>query len=660
MEMAAQTKTRINYLNFDRSRMVNLEYSLDREILRTNRKGAYHCTSIAECNTRKQHGLLVVPVPQLGNTNHVLLSSFGETIIQHGAEFNMGVNKYDGNHFSPQGHKYIREFTCDTIPKLVYRVGGVVFSKEKMFSLENNTIYIRYTLLEAHSPTTIRFNPFLAFREINQLTQENLIANHGYKEVKNGISMCMYTGYPNLYMQFSKSDIKFNFNPKWYKGIEYIRDMEDGLPYKEDLYVPGYFEMPIKKGETIIFSASDTPADDVEDLPDLFERGIARRTPRSSFYNCLKNSAQQFYYRPAENETYILNGYPWGTVTAREQFMALEGVTLSIGKCDVCESVIDTSIPVIKAFMQEKRIDTPIKGIDEPDVLLWFIRCLWRFKDYRPERFEEKYKDLMPEIIDYILGNKHPRLKVTGNMLLHTDGRYQPASWMNAMHNGEPLVPRTGYLVEVNTFWYNALRFNEDIAREYQRHEYADKIGRLAEKVRESFEGTFLNSSGYLFDFVDGYNADWTVRPNMLYAISTNYPLLDKRSSKVALDFVTRELLMSKGLRTKSPKSGGFAPRYEGSYDEKAYASFNGVARTWLIAPYLEAYLKVFSRSGLSFLERILAGIEEEMSNNCIGSLSEMYDGNMPSLGHGAVSSSIAVAGVLRALKMRDTFADQY
>lgn len=658
--MPTLTNTHTNYLNFDKSRMVNLEYSLNREILRTNRRGAYHCTSIAECNTRKQHGLLVVPVPKLGNTNHVLLSSCGETIIQHGAEFNMGVNKYDGNHFSPQGHKYIREFSCDIIPKLIYRVGGVVFSKEKMFSLKKNTIYIRYTLIDAHSPTIIRFNPFLAFREVNALTQENLVANHGYKEVKNGISMCMYTGYPNLYMQFSKSDIKFEFDPKWHKGVEYIRDMEDGLPYKEDLYVPGYFEMPIKKGETIIFSASDTPAVDTSDLEDLFARGIKRRTPRTSFFNCLKNSAQQFYYRPHENETYILNGYPWGKVTAREQFMALEGVTMSIGKDDVCEAVFDTAIPVMRAFMQGEKIETPIHGIDEPDVPFWLLRSLRRYYNIKPDRFKEKYSEFVGEIIRFILEDKHPRLRLTGNMLLHTDGRYQPASWMDGMLNGLPVVPRTGYLVEINTFWYNSLMFCEELTIEYKQTSNEKKLHDIAEKVKQSFLDTFMNSSGYLFDFVDGYEADWTVRPNMLYAISSHYPLLDKRAAKIALDFVTKELLMSKGLRTKSPKSGGFSPRYEGSCEDKAYAAFNGMARTSLIAPYLEAYLKVFQRSGLSFLERILSGIEEEMANDCIGSLSEMYDGNMPSLGHGAVSSAIAVGGVLRALKLRDSFADQY
>lgn len=654
-----QRQKNTNYLNFDKSRMTNLEYSLKREILRTNRRGAYHCTSIAECNTRKQHGLLVIPVPQLGDTNHVLLSSFSETIIQYGAEFHMGINKYDGDSYSPQGHKYIREFTCDSVPKLIYRVGGVIFSKEKMFSLTDDTIYIRYTLLDAHSPTTIRFNPFLAFREVNSLTYENQVARLGYKSIENGISMCMYAGYPNLYMQFNKKDVEFVFDPKWYRGVEYPRDQEEGLPYKEDLYVPGYFETPIKKGETIIFAASDSPVK-VDNLEEFFEEGIKKRTPRSSFYNCLKNSAQQFYFRPKAGETYILNGYPWGSVTAREQFMALEGVTLSIDKKEVFEEVIDTAIPLIRAFMKGEPISSPLKGLDEPDVFFWMLRSMKRYSDIEHQRFQEKYLDFVLEVINYMTTDKHPRLKIMPSMLLHTDGRHSPASWMNGVMNGKPIVPRTGLLVEINTFWYNMLMFGEELALKYKNPKLLKDMREKIEKVKTSFQETFVNKEGYLFDYVDGYETDWSVRPSMLYAVSSEYPLLERRQAKSVIDIVTKELVTTKGLRTLSPKSGGFRPRYEGSREEKLYASFNGVARAWLIAPYLEAYLKVTKARGLSFLDRMLVGIEEEMANNCIGSLSEMYDGNMPSWGHGAISSAIDVAGVLRALKIISTMADQY
>ena len=119
----------MSYLRFEKAVMTNLEESLHKELLRTNRSGAYSCSTIVDCNTRKYHGLLVVPVPELDDENHVLLSSLDPTVIQHGAEFNLGLHKYQGNNYSPKGHKYIREFDCDKVPTTVYRVGGVILKK---------------------------------------------------------------------------------------------------------------------------------------------------------------------------------------------------------------------------------------------------------------------------------------------------------------------------------------------------------------------------------------------------------------------------------------------------------------------------------------------------------------------------------------------------
>lgn len=647
-----------NYLKFDKARMVNLEYSLDREILRTNRRGAYHCTTLVECNTRKQHGLLVLPVPKLGGGNHVLLSSFDETVIQHGAEFNLGIHKYDGNNYSPMGHKYIREFNCDSLPRTIYRVGGVILSKEKMFSLEDNAIFIRYTLLDAHSPTTMRFRPFLAFREINELTIENHTANHGYKEIENGISMCMYTGYPDLFMQFSK-EANFVFEPNWHKGIEYKKDMEDGLAYKEDLYVPGYFELPIKKGETIIFSASDNIVD-TSKLIQLFDEGIEARTPRSSFFNCLKNSAHQFYFRPSKDELYLLSNYPWGRVNARDQFISLYGLTMAIGRQDAFEEVIDTAIPAIREFMEGKSTSGSLIDLDAPDVLFWLIRALKKFSEADRKRFFEKYASLVTDITLFIKKGKHPRLHVLENSLLYTNGQHTPASWMNATVMGRPIVPRTGCLVEVNAFWYNALMFSADIAKSTDNAKLQKEMETLAAKVKEAFCDTFINEGGYLYDYVDGHYVDWSVRPNMLLAIANPYPLLDKRQSKSVLDIVTKELLTAKGLRSLSPKSFGFSPRYEGSRQDKDWSAFNGAAWPWLLDGYLEAYLKIFQRSGLSFLDRALIGIEEEMANGCIGSIAGVFDGSLPYAGHGAVSSAINVAGVLNALTLQQSIENEY
>ena len=330
----------MSYLHFDKTLMINLEESLPREILRTNKSGAYHCTTIVDCNTRKYHGLLVIPVPNLDDENHVLLSSLDETVIQHGAEFNLGLHKYQGNHFSPNGHKYIREFDCEHIPATTYRVGGVILRKEKIFVHHENRILIRYTLVDAHSATTLRFRPFLAFRSVREYTHENSQASRDYQLVENGIKTCMYPGYPELFMQLNKKN-EFHYEPNWYKGIEYPKEQERGYDFNEDLYVPGYFEVDIKKGESIIFSAGISEISPRR-LKQTFEAEVADRTPRDSFYHCLKNSAHQFHNKQEEDH-YILAGYPWFKCRARDMFVSLPGLTLAVDEIGEFEDVMETA-----------------------------------------------------------------------------------------------------------------------------------------------------------------------------------------------------------------------------------------------------------------------------------------------------------------------------
>ncbi|MCR4919582.1 MAG: glycogen debranching enzyme N-terminal domain-containing protein, partial [Prevotella sp.] len=263
-------------LKFEKAVMTNLQESLRRELLRTNRSGAYSSSTIVDCNTRKYHGLLVVPVPEIDDENHVLLSSLDATVVQHGAEFNLGLHKYQGNNYSPNGHKYIREFDITIVPTTTYRVGGAVLKRETIFQAYEDRILVRYTLVEANAPTTLRLRPFLAFRSVRQFTHENSTASREYHEVPGGIRTCMYQGYPNLYMQLSKKN-QFVFMPDWYRGIEYPKEQERGYASNEDLYVPGYFEVEMKRGDSFVFAAG-TKEVGVRTLQKLFEEEISYRT----------------------------------------------------------------------------------------------------------------------------------------------------------------------------------------------------------------------------------------------------------------------------------------------------------------------------------------------------------------------------------------------
>ena len=635
--------------------MTNLEEVLPRELLRTNRSGAYSCSTIVDCNTRKYHGLLVVPVPNLDDENHVLLSSLDVTVIQHGAEFNLGLHKYQGNNFSPKGHKYIREFNCDKVPTTIYRVGGVVLKKEVVFQHYEDRILIRYTLEEAHSPTTLLFRPFLAFRSVRQFTHENATASREYHNVEGGIRTCMYAGYPDLYMQFSKKN-EFVFQPDWYRNLEYPKEQERGYASNEDLYVPGYFRMDISKGESIVFSAS-TSEIKTETLGSLFKFEVDDRSPRDNFFHCLVNAAHQFHNRTKNDERYILAGYPWFKARARDTFISLPGLTLSIEEEDYFELVMQTAERALREFMDGKPNTTKIAEVEQPDVMLWAVWAIQQYaKECGRERCTKLYKRLLLDIIKFIEKGKHPNLILDANGLLRTDGRDKAVTWMNSTANGRPVVPRTGYIVEFNALWYNALRFTASLAEEESNSRDARHLNALAEKCKKSFVDTFLNEYGYLFDYVDGNMMDWSVRPNMIFAVALDYSPLEQAQKKSVLDVCTRELLTPKGLRSLSPKSGGYNPMYVGPQTQRDYAYHQGTAWPWLGGFYMEACLKLYKRTRLSFIERQMVGYEDEMVQHCLGTIPELFDGNPPFHGRGAISFAMNVAEILRTLELLEKY----
>ena len=638
----------MSYLRFDKTLLTNLEESLPKEVLRTNRSGAYHCTTIVDCNTRKYHGLLVIPIPELDDENHVMLSSLDETVIQHGAEFNMGLHKYQGNNYSPKGHKYVREFECEKVPTTIYRVGGVVLKKEKVFVHHENRILIRYTLLEAHSATTLRLRPFLAFRSVRQYTHENSQASRDYQLVDNGIKTCMYPGYPELFMQLNKKN-EFHFQPDWYRGIEYPKEQERGYDFNEDLYVPGYFEINIKKGETVVFSAGISEVS-TRTLKNTFEEEKEKRVPRDNFQHCLINAAHQFL-NVQDGESYILAGYPWFKCRARDLFISLPGLTLAVDEVEKFETVMETARKAVMRFINDEPDDLKIYEMEHPDVLLWAVWCIQQYaKMVSREKCREKYGKLLEEIMDYLRRENHPNLFVHSNGLVYANGFDKAVTWMNSTANGRPVINRTGYIVEFNALWYNALRFTADLLGEKGNTTFTDDLNEVAEKAGKAFVETFLNEHGYLLDYVDGNMMDWSVRPNMIFAAAFDYSPLDARQKKGVVDICTKELLTPKGLRSLSPKSGGYNPNYVGPQSQRDYAYHQGTAWPWLAGFYFEAYLRIYKMSGLGFVERQLIGYEDELTSHCIGSIPELFDGNPPFKGRGAISFAMNIAEILRTL----------
>ena len=635
----------MSYLKFDKTLMANLDESLQREYIRTNRKGAYSSSTIVGCNTRKYHGLLVVPIPELGDQNRVLLSSLDLTIIQHGAEFNVAVHHYKGGVISPNGHKYIREYNVDIIPATIFRVGGVVLKREQVFCHYINRAIFKYTLMEAHSDTLLRFRPLLAFRSVAALTHENGQIERGHIPARNGIGISLYKGYPHLFMQFSKEP-EYREEGYWYKDFEYPKEKERGYECTEDLYMPGTFEIPIKKGESIYFAAGLEEANP-NTLRTTFVKEVRERIPREDFFSCLRNAAHQLYYRPTPDDGYLLAGYPWFDVRARDLFVALPGCTLCVEAPERFERIVNTVIPAMERYIRLHEDDETIHGLHEPDVGIWAIWAIQQYARRNGLGAAKRFGSFVSEVVSYYLSAQHPTAQIRENGLLYVLGTGFPLSWMDAKLNGKAVIPREGYLVELNALWYNALCFERELNGE------KPEIGEIISRIERSFPDTFLNCYNYLFDYVrDGKARDWSVPPTTPLAIALPCSPLQRDWQLQVLEIITRELLTPKGLRSLSPKSEGYRPYCRGKQEERELAYYNGSVWPWLLGQYTEAYLRLYGNSGVTFLERMLIGMEEELQMHGIGTISELFDGNPPFMGRGAISFAMSVGEILRAKEL--------
>lgn len=641
------------FLKFDKAELVNLEYSLSREALRSNRAGSYASTTISGCNTRKYHGLLVCPIDHLDGENHVLLSTLDLTVIQHDKEFNLGIHKYEGDLYVPRGHKYIRDYDAEKGSKMTYRVGGVVLTRETMLVQKKEQVLIKVTLEDAHSDTWIRFRPFLAFRNIHKLSKANLYLNRQFSSVPNGIKSRMYDGYPDLYMQLSKK-AEFVPVPDWYYNVEYMEEQKRGYDYKEDLYVPGYFEIPIKKGESIVFSAA-TEEIKPAGLKRRFDAESEMRIPKDSFRNCLLNAAQQFLVR-RNDTTDILAGFHWLGVSARDTFISLPGLTLSTGDTHAAIEVINSMVNRLKDGLFPNSIRQGHAMYNSIDAPLWFIYALQQVEKYTNTHVWKSYRKEILQIMEAYRHGTHFGIHMAENGLIATSEEGIPLTWMDATVNGQPVTPRNGFAVEVNALWYNAVC--QVIAWAGPRSKFSTDWKDMPEKIARSFIETFwIEDKGYFADFARDDYRDHSVRPNQVIAASVDHSPVSKEMKKSMLDVVKSELLTVKGLRTLSPKNPAYKGVCEGAPEQRDRSAHQGTVYPWLLEHFARGYMEVHKRTGISLVKEIFEGFEQDMTNHGIGTITEMYDGNPPHDPRGAISFAASVASLLRVGALIDNFS---
>jgi predicted glycogen debranching enzyme len=638
-----------SYLKFNKNQLINLNYSLNKELLRTSRNGGYSSSTIIGCNTRKYHGLLVVPEPNLEGARQVLLSNVDETLIVNGAEFHLSSRIFSGGYIHPKGHKYIRNFESDPNMKLTYRIGKTIFKKEYIFVENQSRLLLRYSVEDSMaSDLTFRISPLLAYRSIHSLSKSNLGVNNKYSIVQNGASWQLYDGFSKLYFQISKK-AEYVHSPDWHYNIEYPMERDRGYEFTEDLFVPGFFDINMKDGKSVVISIGLE-----EKLPSGFKKSfkseIKDRFERNSFENCLKNAADQFLIT-RNNKKGIIAGYHWFGRWGRDTFISLPGICLTNDNEKEFHLVLQSMIDEMKNGNFNDVSSRGEISYHSADTIFWFFRCLHKLHQMAEGKSNiwKQYKKIINSILEDILTDKNEILNIHENGLIWANQKDKAISWMDSTVDGHPVVPRQGYLVETNAIWYDAISFFLELAKAAKDQTFIKKWAAYPERIKSSFSEIFWsNTTKCLADYVDKNGANWDIRPNMIFALSEKYSPLTEDQKEYVLKLVHEELLTRRGLRTLSPNDLNYRGKYEGNERERDLSYHQGTIWPWLTGAFAEAYLKMHPNTGRTFIEKIYNEFESEMKNAGIGTISEIYEGNPPFEARGAISQATNVGELLR------------
>ena len=630
------------FLKFNKSELVNLEYSLKREIIAANESGAYCNTSIVTCNTRRYHGLLAVPVDELGGGRYMLLSSLDESLVLRGKQFNLGIHCY-GDTYDPKGHKYIVDFDMNPVPVVTYKVGGILFTKTIMMVPDNDQVLIKYELLEAPSKLILTLKPFLAFRSVHSLTAQNSEAYTGYDQIDNGVAFRLYNGFPYLNMQLSGQSA-FKSQPYWYSGVTYSDEYRRGFDCREDLFVPGMFSVEMKPGDSVVFSASVNEVNS-KGLKRKFTDTLKKMGTIENYHDLLVHNANMFK-QCKDGKMRINAGYSWlETGLLRETIASLPGLTLyADGSCADFENILDTLISdeQDRLYRRTTQCEAPLRLTD---IIQQYIRFSGKEK-----QIWKKYGQVLKAIIESYAPGCRKEIAMHPNGLLWAQMDGVALSWMNAYVHGHPVTERAGYQIETNAYWYNALCFAIDMENKYglKKSLFIDKWSPVRDLVKENFQPTFWRPEwGYLVDYVGNGPQDQAVRPNILIPLYLEYcPVDDEVVSEVVMT-INDELLTKRGLRSLSPRNDAYRGVYEGSQIDRDLAYHQGCAFPELLAPYIDLCFRMMGDAFYGRAKYLVEGFYEDISKHGVGCFSELYDGDPPHEPHGAIASAMSTAALL-------------
>lgn len=635
-----------------------------REFLVSNGRGSYGFSTVIGANTRREHGLLVVR-HESERQHSVLVSKIEETIFDRNKKYQLSTNRYKDLVY-PDGYRYLQEYQGNPFPSILFVIHSILLKKSIFMPHGKECTVIKYELLAAPDKVRLDLRPLFAHRLSDTVCPESGKSEfsvssddaHSISVKGRGHASCC-----------SATAGTWSLKPLWFENLIYEQDDRPESAGVDHLWSPGFISNEISEGDVVYVVLSEKPQSFT-----LKELAAMEKETAERFENILEqanipalNSAEQdmivsSYHlvddRP-ESIAPIYTGYPSVDTKARDTFISLPGLLLATGREEVAAKTLKYWLEIAEKngwVMPEKFADDGSCEFGCIDNGLWFVYAADKYLSHHKEASAQDraaFARAIKEIVEkYISGAAELDAVCDANMLLRMTSAHPSRYWMNAVAGDEVVVPRKGYLVEVNALWYNALKCAEKYALECGCADSAKKFGEAAEKCAKSFNDTFwsFDMKG-LYDSVDPetFKNDGTIRPNQILAASLPFCPLSPDAAQNVVRLCWNELYTTYGLRTLDPRHDKFKGRSEGRLDQRLKARYRGMAWTWLLGQFITAYLKNNpSRKDLGWV--FIRPFNSHLRHGCLGGVAELFDGMMPYRPHGDVLSAVSLGELLRVL----------
>jgi predicted glycogen debranching enzyme len=634
----------------------DLKCSSHLEWLETNHTGAFAMGTVSGINTRRYHGLLVAALdPPVGR--YSVLSRVEETVETGGVSYALGAAQYPGA-VHPSGFELLESFQLDPFPTWTFQIDSAQIRKTVCLLEGQSTVLIRY---QTTKPCRLNIRPLLSFRDYHSVAHQNTATSATAESVGGRVFYAPYPGAPALRLLHNGTTYKPGF--AWFLNNEYLRELERGLDFREDLFSPGSldFELLPERPSWLLASVDSGLAEETFDDARI-DAILAAESKRRAFPTTLHRALDQFRFTRFDGRPSLLAGYPWFTDWSRDTLislpaLAVAGFPMERGKA-ILSMLLDQRS---QGLLPNRFIDNQATPeYNTVDATLWFFIAANEVVEQSGDVtfLRDVLYPAALDILDWHRRGTYYNIKVDPeDSLLSAGAPGAQLTWMDAKIGDHVVTPRHGKPVEIVALWYNALRITGQWAETLGRPTEAAQFSKEAASVRKAFEEKFWNAElGCLYDVVMPTAKDPSIRPNQLFAVSLPWPLLDSERARAMVEVVQKNLLTRVGLRTLAPSDPAYRPRFEGDMRNRDSAYHQGTVWPWLMGPFISAYLNAFGETAASIdvCEKLLEGMEQELTACCLGSLSEVYDADEPQRPGGCPAQLWSVAQLMIARRRLD------